>query len=332
VRVLAALLAGGLVVGLAWVGAASHAPTPTDVAAATARAHRLAAQPEHSRADCLAAQQQARRLDPTADLSCDEVKAPTTRDALVDHRYAFAERINGAVVALSLLSAVAAFLVGASIISAARPADRVVRARRFDAHSARGAAAEAAALATGVAGFVGALLVVGIGGLALVAATRGTLQGTTGGLVVSTVLTALRGVGLAGGAALMGLALAGILRRTAAAVAVAVGYLVVGEPLLRHLWARAPVWLASTRVVAWLQGGYDVPVVSGCATAVGDAGQCRLVGITVPVSTAEAAGYLGLLVAGALTAFVVVSAHRDARAAVTRRAGTGPAQPVRRDA
>jgi hypothetical protein len=312
VRVLAGFLLGALVVTLVIVAVNSHPPTPADIARAQTQADQAGAMAEQERQACLAAQEQARTIDPAADFGCPPAAAvtPDVNDFLVDSRYRFAAQIKPDVQNLSIMVTLGTFLIGASFIGADWQAGTLAGLLLVEPRRRRVVAVKALVLALGVAAFTVVFFALAIGGYATIAATRGILTGTTDGVVLSALLTAARGVGLAAGAALGGFALAGIFRRTSGALGLAIAYVVLGESLLRSSWDQAPVWLVSTRAAAWLQGGYDVPVAE-CRTTAEMGYQCGYFGTTVPISTGEAAWYLGALVALALIGFVAVFNRRD---------------------
>jgi hypothetical protein len=75
----------------------------------------------------------------------------------------------------------------------------------------------------------------------LIGATRGTTEGLTAGLQMSALLTVARGMLIVSATALLGFAIAGLARVTAAALGFAFGYFVIVENLIKFLrpgWER----------------------------------------------------------------------------------------------
>ena len=119
----------------------------------------------------------------------------------------------------------------------------------------------AKALACGVVVFVLAVALEAMLGavLSLVAATRGTTAGTGDGWLRGVVGLGARIGGLAGLAALMGLAITTVARNTAAALGVAFAYFGVIEGLIRGLlpsWSR---WLVGDNAVVFVAGRSSGP-------------------------------------------------------------------------
>lgn len=103
------------------------------------------------------------------------------------------------------------------------------------------------------------------------------------------------------GAALIGQALAGITRSTAAAVGIGFAYAIIGEVALRHLWTGADHWLLSNHIAAWLKDGTQVSNYVCSAN-----GNCTQHVFTISIQAA--ALYLGVLVA--LAAVDAIVLHR----------------------
>lgn len=309
VRVLAALSLVGLLAALVVTAVQSHPPTAADLERARDMAAQQATLTEANRQECLAAQQQAAQTDPTVDLGCDELVVAAAEDFLADPRFTFAAQTRSLTLTPALVLALMGFLAGASFIGADWQAGTVGSLLLFEPRRVRVGLVKATAVTIAVMAFGLLLFALVIGGFYLVAATRGDLTGTTASLVRSTMLDALRAVGLGVGAALGGFALAGVFRRTAAVLGIAVGYVILVEGILRSSWDRALIWLLSTRVTAWLMGGTTVNLPE-CRSVPGGGTEC-MSSPPIPISTGDAAAYLAALVGLALVAFLVVFRRRD---------------------
>lgn len=117
---------------------------------------------------------------------------------------------------------------------------------------------------------------------------------------------AVRAVVLIVGAGVGGFALAMLFRSSLAAIGLIAGYGLVVETVLRGLWPGGEAWLLSTRLLAFLQGPYDI---------VRYPDSCNFGGPCEPVVTAvtvTAGGvYLGVLLLVAVAASLVLFERRD---------------------
>lgn len=152
------------------------------------------------------------------------------------------------------LLAIAGFLVGADFVGADWAAGTIAMLLTWEPRRGRVVAAKAAAVA-GVWGLLSAVMLaaVALAGPARAVATRRAPD--LGGVWSAVGPLGVRGVVLATAAALAGYALAGALRSTAAALAVALAYAVAGEVAVADRWPAARPWLLGPTAASWLHGG-----------------------------------------------------------------------------
>lgn len=231
---------------------------------------------------------------------------PTAADFYTDPRFFLAtagpDLVTGGVISVGILG----FVIGASLIGAewsagTFPALMTWEPRRGRLLAAKTGAALAVMLVVGVLA-----MALNLGAGWLIAATRGSLAHTTSGLMTSLVLRGLRGLVVIGLLTLVGTAVAGLTRSTAAAIGVAVAYLVGVELALGHFlpgWAR---WQLTNNAAALLDGR-TVYLATPIRT-VSTLGSLR----GFPLSPARAAVYLLLVGAGLFVAHAVTLLRRDA--------------------
>jgi hypothetical protein len=140
--------------------------------------------------------------------------------------------------AMATMTALLAFIIGASYVGADWQTGAMQALLFWEPRRGRVVLAKAAALAVVLVVVAAVVEALCWGSTLLVAATRGTTEGVTGGLLASTFLTTLRGTGVVLFAGLAGFAIAGLARVTAAALGAALGYLLLVELILRGLKPR----------------------------------------------------------------------------------------------
>lgn len=258
---------------------------------------------------CLDEQAQARQTDPNADFGCTNLNSFGSPEARTS---AFAVVAGMSVGSVAYLLMFLAFLVGVSFVAAEFSSGAITtwltyEPRRTRVYLSKVVVATGGALAVAVVS-VGVLI-----GLVYLIARSHDIVGTTSGPVADNlVAVALRTVSVVGVAGLLGVVLGSLLRHTAAALGVAVGYLVVVEGLaldvLRTAVPEPRPWLLYPNVMAWLQGGlhddraFDQPGV--CTPD----GQCTLPEL---ISTTHAGLYLLVLSALAVVIGAVAFRRRD---------------------
>jgi ABC-type transport system involved in multi-copper enzyme maturation permease subunit len=231
---------------------------------------------------------------------CDTIEGEPLEDLL--HSFRFAESAPGLVVALGVALALGGFLVGAGFLGAEWSAGTLAHLLVWEPRRLRVLAGKAGALALGLGAAGTVLTVLHIAALYGTAAVRGSTDGTTAGVLTSVALTGLRGVTLGVAAALLGFALAGLLRSTTGAVGVVFAYFVVAELALRSLSQGTEQWLLSTNLAAWLDR--RVVLYQFCPSCLNGERQ-------VVVTDGRAAVYLGLLIAAVVAGSAALFRRRD---------------------
>lgn len=301
-----ALFAGLLTVAVKTAVSSNH-----DLAAAHARAARQAAHiratmPEELKAACAGHGPTGPGATPGLGAGPECPPLPTAAQLFQDPRFSFAasgrDMVNGAVIVVALLGLV----LGASAVGAEWAAGTFGALLTWEPRRLRVAAAKLFA-AVGVMLLVGVLAIgFEIGAGLLIAATSGTLQHVTTGFVTSLTLRGLRGLGLISLLAAVGAAIAGISRHTAAALGLAVGYLVAFEMVLRGLRPQWERWLFSDNAAAILNGKTTLPGASiheGAGVFTGNA--------VFTLSATRGAVYLTLVVLGLLAVTSATLIRRD---------------------
>lgn len=257
---------------------------------------------------CLESQAQARQQDPNADFHCTDAAFgnPDGQSA------AFASVAAGSLGSTSYLLLFLAFLVGVSFVAAEFSSGAIgtwltYEPRRTRVYVSKVVAATSSALVVAVVS-VGVLC----GVVYLFARSYDIVGATSGPPADHLVEVALRTVAVVGMAGLLGAVLGTLLRHTAAALGVAIGYLVLIEGIvldvLRTAVPEPRPWLIYPNVIAWLQGGLQDD------RAFDQPGVCTPEGVCNPpelISTTHAGFYLLVLSVLAFVVGAVVFRRRD---------------------
>ncbi len=259
-RRLLAVLGAVFVAGLAYGAVTTALHSSRDLAAARAKAERQVAQfagQEAAQRQKCESEKAAGKVPPEVD--CAEMRGgPTAADFFRDPRYDFAGStsgpVHGAIVGAGLLGVV----LGASAIGAEWSAGTFAGLLTWEPRRLRVLAAKLLALAVVVVTIAVTAVAFQLLVYWAIAATRGTLAGTTSRVVAELIWRGARGVGLVGLLAVAAAATAGIVRSTAGALGAAAGYMVIFEILSRNLrpgWAR---WLLSSNAGALVTGKISI--------------------------------------------------------------------------
>lgn len=233
--------------------------------------------------------------------------APTAADFYSDPRFSFAANALNLVITAVALVSVLGFVMGAGFIGAEWTAGTFPLLLTWEPRRLRVLLAK---LATVVIAFVAVGVVtipLILAGGWLIGATRGTTAGFTTVIQHRLLWYSLRGLVLIGLLTGAGAAVAGLTRHTSAALAGAVGYLVIFELVMRRFhpqWAR---WFLTSNSGALL-GGFvhlDVPPV-------GPVRASRFVpGATFTLHADRAALFLGALFVVTIGAWALALVRRD---------------------
>jgi ABC-2 type transport system permease protein len=312
-HVLLVALIAALVVVLAKTAHDSRRPSAADRARAEQQAAEIKQrQPvEQMRAKCEQAQEQERQQTEgqgsgaaVPDLQCDKITAPTAADLLPDNVFHYASGMRGRIIAFGVVLALFGFVVGAGFAGAEWTAGTFGALLTWEPRRLRILGAKAVALACIVAAVAIVVTIVNLGGHYGIARWRGDADHLTSGTMTSFVLVGLRTVALAVVAALLGQALAGLVRSTAAALGVAFAYAIGAELALRNLWHGSERWLLTNHISAWLNNGHTV--YSYSCPAFGDC-----VETSFTISLLRGASYLLVLIVIVMALDAAVLRRRD---------------------
>jgi len=300
------LVAGGLVavavltVGSAW----SWAVPPTDEELAQRQQfyeQSLADWEEHGEemvADCREQEAAARTTQPDVDFGCD-MMAPRLEDYL-GSQLTFADSGLGLVEQMMLPIAFAAGLMAASFVGAEASSGSLGTWLTFAPRRVPVYLSKLGAAVLGVLPPTVLALAVATGGGWAVFAVHGTV-GDAGAEVWTRILQADgRLVVVAVVAAVLGVALAFLVRHTAAVLGVVVGWAVVVEGLLRNLVPAVAPMTAQVNLAAWASAGTEYGTTE-CRTGVDGMQVCDWVSHEVSMT------HGGLLLAAAAVVVTVVS-------------------------
>ena len=234
---------------------------------------------------------------PPSKEECDEIAG------FYDPRYSAADQLPEAIGGVAVGGALMAFVMGASFAGAEWAAGTMQALLFWEPRRGRVVAAKALALAGGMVAFVAVMQAVGVGLTMLVAATRGTTDGLTSGIVQSELLTAARGLIVVTFTGLLGFAVAGLARVPGAALGAAFVYFAILEQViggLRPGWIR---YLVAPNVAAVVTDGLEVPARRSTELDMSD----PVITLTWGRGTLTLAVYLALV----LGAFYAVFSRRD---------------------
>jgi len=220
------------------------------------------AQAEADAVQCLSDEADAKKTDPDADFGCDQMWAKPTIDQYLPYRSTYAQEAPGMVGNDAILLLLISLVVGISFITAETSTGALGNWLSFEPRRARVYASKATALATGVAVVSAVSLAVLGAGVRLVFAAFGRLGEATEAhrALVEATQTSGRVVLAAAAFALIGYALGVLVRHAAIAVGVLLVYLAACEGALRAAFPTVQRWLASTNVLAWVEGRYTYGV------------------------------------------------------------------------
>jgi ABC-2 type transport system permease protein len=250
---------------------------------------------------CKADQATARQEDPTADFQCE---GPTW-ESWGKPEPKFAELAPDYLLGIGALAAFAAFLIGAGFVGAEFTTGSIGNWLTFEPRRLRVYTSKLIAAGSGLAPVAAALVTLLVAGAWLIVGRYGSTAGTRW-----SDLTAQggRAVALAAAAAIVGAVLAGLLRHTAAAVGVAMGYLVLIEGVFSGALEKFRPWLLSVNFESWIGHGATY-WVNRCTTSSEGLYDCQTV--ERHVSFGHSAGYLAVLCAVLVVLGAVVFRRRD---------------------
>jgi ABC-type transport system involved in multi-copper enzyme maturation permease subunit len=158
------------------------------------------------------------------------------------------------------LFAIAGWLIGTSLVGAEWQAGTMPTLLTWEPRRSRVLVAKTIAAAIGVFAMIFVLDLLFTGLMALVAATRGSTEGTDASLVRSLVGFDVRVATLAALGAILGLSLAMVTRNTGATLGIAFVYLVIVEGLFRQFLPGWRAWLLGDNSTIFLLAQTDAEI------------------------------------------------------------------------
>jgi ABC-2 type transport system permease protein len=220
----------------------------------------------------------------------------------------FAELMPSLLLGSSYLLAFAAFVMGASFVGAEFSSGAIGNWLTFEPRRLRVYGSKLVAAALGMAPLAVVVLAVLTAGTWLIVQHYGIVDGTTGKVWGDLAGTAGRSVAATAGAGALGGVVALLLRHTAAAIGVAMGYLVLVEGLFARALLNFQPWLGKTNFEAWIAHGTSY-YVEKCQTMSDGNYNCNQVEKTL--SFEHGAWYLGILAVVLVAAGALVFNRRD---------------------
>ncbi|PFG34518.1 ABC transporter permease subunit [Sanguibacter antarcticus] len=249
-------------------------------------------------AGCYEGEAEEQEINPAADWGCDQMTAPRLEDWIGSQRE-LASALEPALADISSLFVVLAFLLGAGFVAAEISTGALGNWLTFEPRRVRVYASKVAAAALGTIPIVLGLVAVFVVGAYGIFASFDALGDLTGDVWGGVASLAGRSIALAAVVAALGVGVGALLKHTAAALGVLVGYMIVFEGIVSGLAqaVRPYLLLVNIDAVTKGEGQYWVEV---CTTeALGQS--CMSDFRTVSLAH-------GVTVIGVLTVVVVVVA------------------------
>ena len=261
---------------------------------------------DQMRADCLAGQAEQRKTDPNADFRCDSMEPRP--ESFGKPKPVLHDLLPSALEVTAALVSFAAFVVGAGFTGAEVASGSLSTWLTFEPRRLRvlGSKLLAVVLGTAAVGAAAVGLMLTTGWLLVHHYNPGAH--TPSGLWSTVAGQAGRAVALTAAAGIAGAALALLLRHTAAALGVVVGYLVVVEGLLSGRLTGVRPWLLQTNVIGWLRHGTSY-FTDVCSVAPDGSYGCR--SVERLVSFGHSTAVLSVVLAAAVALTTVVFRRRD---------------------
>lgn len=223
-------------------------------------------------------------------------------------RFTFAETMPELLHGSSYLLAFAAFLIGASFLGAEFSSGSLGNWLTFEPRRLRVYGSKLLGMLTGMVPVVAGVLALLIGGTVLIVETVGNGTATTNEQWGDLLMTAVRSAALAAVAGAMGAVIGLLLRHTAAAIGLAMGYLVLVEGVFGGFLTKVQPWLIRLNIDAWIEHG-TVYWVENCQLGTDGVYTCTSVEKTV--SFEHSAWYLGILAVALVILGAAVFRRRD---------------------
>jgi ABC-2 type transport system permease protein len=257
--------------------------------------------------DCLKNQSELRKQEPKVEMGCNQLE-PKWGVNFGTPKATFSQLMGDLLRDASYPLAFVGFLLGASFFAAELSSGSMGNWLTFEPRRLRVYASKLVALCLGLGPVVVMLLGLLSAGTWLIAGHFGLTGGLTAAVWGDLGKMAGRSLALALAAAVVGAAVGGLLRHTAAVLGVAIGYLVLAEGILAGLLPVAHPWLLKLNMDAWLQ--HDATYfVQKCA--VDSFGQFGCQSVEKILTFGHGSAYLGVLVVFVVGLAALVFRRRD---------------------
>ena len=208
----------------------------------------------------------------------------------------------------SYLLAFVAFLIGASFVGAEFSSGAIGNWLTFEPRRLRVYGSKLLGVAIGMAPVAVVVLAIMLAGTYLIIGHLGTTAGTTGKVWGELAGTAGRSVLLTAAAGALGGVFGLLLRHTAAAIGIAMGYLVLVEGVFGGFLMQVQPWLVRLNFDAWVKHGTKY-YVEKCQVMTDGGYNCT--GIEKTLSFEHGAWYLGIATVVLLALGAAVFSRRD---------------------
>lgn len=284
----------------------SRPPSAADQAAAAQMAKDEANQPwvQESYQRCLDSKETGATEEFPSDFDCSQV-LPQPEWFLDTTTADFAADGLGVSTQGAVFAALAALIISVSFVGADWTAGTIGTQLLYESRRRRLLAAK-----TVVGALVAAVLAAVLIGLALVVTwVVASMWGSTAGVHWGGVAWhSLRLVALVAAVGAVGIAATAAVRHSVAVLGVLIGYMLVGEALIRNVWSGSEPWLISSQMTAWTNGGADIMRYPDCSS---ESFESSCEPIVHHISLATSSVYLGVLVALLLAIGFVTFQRRD---------------------
>lgn len=256
--------------------------------------------------DCLTQQAEVQKKDPKANLGCNQMEPKWENWGKQPVK--FHEMMPGVLLGGSYLLAFVGFVVGVSFLAAEFSSGSMANWLTFEPRRTRVYASKLTAAGLGLIPAAVALLGLLTAGVWVIVGHFGSTTGTTAKVWGDLGEMGARSVALTLAATVTGAAIGVLLRRTAAVLGVAIGYLVLVEGVFRQQLQGAQTWFLQVNVNGWLQHGATY-FIDRCTTDAQGNYSCQ--GVQNVLTFGHSSAYLGLLVMFAIGLAALVFRRRD---------------------
>ncbi|MEO8518217.1 MAG: ABC transporter permease [Dermatophilaceae bacterium] len=255
---------------------------------------------------CLAQQADAQKTDPKADLGCQQMEPKWENWGKQPVK--FAQTMPNVLLGGALLMAFVGFVVGAGFVAPEFSRGSMGNWLTFEPRRMRVYASKLAAAGLGMVPVAVALLGLLTAGTWLILGHFSSTAGTTAKVWGDIGTMGARSVALTLAATVTGAAIAVLLRRTAAVLGIAVGYLVLVEGIFRQQLQGVQPWLLQVNFLGWLQHGATY-YTQTCTTDAQGSYSCQ--SVEKVLTFGHSSAYLGVLVLIAVVLAALVFRRRD---------------------